>query len=341
MIIAASDPLSHVLPHALHSEPLFRLPVAARGTNNPSLGIADGYFEFYITNQMAMTAVAGFVTVVVFWLLAQRLKPTNDGPLVPNDRGWFTKLFETMCVFIRDEVARPNLGHLTDKYIYYLWTVFFFILFANVLGLVPLGPLLQVATGNEAFSHWGGTATSTLSLNLILAGASFVAIIGIGIREAGLGGFISHFNPVGWNHPFPGKLMMIPIGLMVFVLEWMGLLIKCAVLAMRLFGTMMAGHLVIAVFISLIEMAAGVSNGLGYTVGGAVWLGGTVLTLLELFICFLQAFIFTFLTVLFISSGAVHEHEEHEHGHHDPLSDESQMDVDKLLTPASLATPPA
>ena len=128
---------------------------------------------------------------------------------------------------------------------------------------------------------------------------------------------------------------------MLFVLEWMGLLIKCTVLAMRLFGTMMAGHLVISAFVMLIFTAAEVGSALGYGVGIAVVFGGTVLTLLELFICMLQAFIFTFLTVLFISSGAVHAHEEHEHGAHDPLSDEAQMDIDKLLTPSRLAESPA
>ena len=123
-------------------------------------------------------------------------------------------------------------------------------------------------------------------------------------------------------------------------LEWMGLLIKCTVLAMRLFGTMMAGHLVLTAFVMLIFTAASASTTLGYGVGVAVVIGGTMLSLLELFICMLQAFIFTFLTVLFISSGAVHEHEEHEHGAHDPLSDEAQMDIDKILTPSKLAVPP-
>lgn len=102
---------------------------------------------------------------------------------------------------------------------------------------------------------------------------------------------------------------------------------------------MMAGHLVIAAFVMLIFSAASVNHLLGYGTGVAVIIGGTLLMLLELFICLLQAFIFTFLTVLFISSGSVHEHESHDE--HDALSDESQMDVGKLSHPASLAAPPA
>lgn len=317
MLLAAANPVDHVLPHALHAKPLFRLPVASSGTDIPFLGIHDGHYDFYITNHMMMTAVSAIFTIVVFTLFAKRMQQNPSGSFGVGNRGRLTQLLETMCVFIRENVARPNLGHLTDKYIAYVWTIFFFILFANLLGLLPIGYILQLATGNEHLQHFGGTATSNLSLNIVLAIASFIAIVGIGIREAGAAHFFGHFNPVGWDHPFPDKLIMVPIGAMLFVLEWMGLLIKCTVLAMRLFGTMMAGHLVIAAFVMLIFAASASGAALGYGVGIAVLLGGTALTLLELFICFLQAFIFTFLTVLFISSAAVHaHHEEHEeHGH--------------------------
>lgn len=338
MIFGAANPVDHVLPHALHSEPLFRIPIGGEGTNLPVLGIRDGYYSFYFTNHMMMTAVAGALTVLVFWWLARNLRPAADGTVVPARRGRFTQLFETMCVFVRDEVARPNLNHLTDKYIPYIWTIFFFILFANVMGLLPIGYVLQLLTGDPHFSHWGGTATSNLALNAVLAIASFIAIVVIGVRESGIGPFMGHFNPVGWTHSGVDRFIMVPIGAMLFVLEWMGLIIKCTVLAMRLFGTMMAGHLVIAAFVMLIFSAANVSSFLGYGTGVAVVIGGTMLTLLELFICLLQAFIFTFLTVLFISSGSVHEHE---HEKHEAMNDASQMDVDKLTHPASLATPPA
>jgi F-type H+-transporting ATPase subunit a len=113
----------------------------------------------------------------------------------------------------------------------------------------------------------------------------------------------------------------------------MGLFIKCTVLAMRLFGTMMAGHLVIAAFIGLVFLARDSSHSLGYAVEFLVIVGGIVLTLLELFICFLQAFIFTFLTVLFISMVAHHHDHEDEY---DTFSDEGQMDMDKLIDPSRI-----
>ncbi len=334
-ILAAADPLSHVLPHKLHEDHLFKVNVGSKDTDIPALFIKDGVYEFFITNHLAMSLFAAVMVLLTFGYVAARVRPSGPGLDAYKTKGRLAQLFETMCTFIRDEVVRPNLGPLTDKYIYYIWTVFFFVLFANVLGLIPIGYILQSLTGNTHLSHWGGTATGNLSLNVMLALCSFIAILFIGIRETGLKTFLAHFNPLGWDDP-----KMLVIGIPLYVLEWMGLLIKCTVLAMRLFGTMMAGHLVIAAFVGLVFLARESSHSLAYGVEVMVIIGGIMLTLLELFICFLQAFIFTFLTVLFISMVA-HEH-EHEHEHeHDALGDEGQMDVDKLIDPSRITPMPS
>jgi len=325
-LAAADNPVTHVVPHALHEEPLLRVPMGEGDI--PALHIYDGVYEFFITNHLMMTAVAGLAVMLVFWLVSRRVRVAGEGLAAYHTRGRFAQTFETMCTFIRDEVARPNLHENTDKYIYYIWTIFFFVLFANVLGLIPIGPIVFLFTGDAHNLHFGGTATSNLSLNAVLAIGSFIAILYIGIRETGVKAFFSHFNPIGWDDP-----KMLAVGIPLYVLEWVGLIIKCVVLAMRLFGTMMAGHLVIAAFIGLIFMAAEASRGLGYGVELAVIAGGIVLTLLELFICFLQAFIFTFLTVLFISQVVAHHEADHHHTDDDPLSDEGQMDLDKLISP--------
>lgn len=322
-ILASADPTSHVVPHAV-SDKLFEVHVG--GGDIPALHIYDGVYKFFITNHLMMTCVSAIAVVLVFWYVSRKVKVKGEGLQAYQTRGRVAQLFETMCTFIRDEVVRPNLHELTDKYIYYVWTVFFFVLFANVLGLLPIGYMTYAFTGDVHHTHLGGTATGNLSLNAMLALCSFIAIIFIGIRETGAKAFFAHFNPIGWDDP-----KMLLIGIPLYFLEWLGLLIKCVVLAMRLFGTMMAGHLVIAAFVGLIFTAAKVSSGLGYGVGLAVIGGGMVLTLLELFICFLQAFIFTFLTVLFISLVASH-HDDHHHDD-DPFSDEGQMDMDKLISP--------
>lgn len=324
-LASAADPTSHVVPHPI-GEPLFRFDTGLGDI--PALNIHDGEYRFYITNHLVMSLVVGIVVVLLFWYVSRRVRVQGEGLQAYLTRGRVAQLFETMCTFIRDEVVRPNLRELTDKYIYFIWTIFFFVLFANVMGLLPIGPLTYLFSRDAHHLHFGGTATSNLSLNVILALGSFIAVLYIGIKETGLKTFLAHFNPIGWDDP-----KMLLIGIPLYVLEWIGLIIKCIVLAMRLFGTMMAGHLVIAAFLGLIFMAVEVSHGLAYGVELAVILGGIVLTLLELFICFLQAFIFTFLTVLFISLVATHHDDHHDHDD-DPLTkDEKQMDLDKITSP--------
>lgn len=334
-LASAADPTSHVIPHPV-TEPLFN--VEFPDTHMPSLHIFDGVYEFAITNHLLMTLVSGIAVIVVFKFVAGRVRVQGEGLEAYRTRGRFAQIFETMCSFMRDEVVRPNLHELTDKYIYYIWTIFFFVLFANVLGLVPIGSMAYLAASvfgidDPHLTHLGGTATGNLSLNVVLAAGTFIAIIFIGIRETGAKAFFAHFNPLGWQD----KKMLL-IGIPLYFLEWLGLIIKCVVLAMRLFGTMMAGHLVIAAFLGLIFVAVEVSHGLAYGVQIAVIIAGIVLTLLELFICFLQAFIFTFLTVLFISLVASHHDDHHLEEH--PFTDENQMDLDKIAEPERITPMP-
>ncbi len=316
-LLGAHDLLDHVLPHGLHSEPLFTLKIGDEHTNIPFLNIHHGEYQFFINNHMMMTLVAAVLVLLVFMFVAKRVRVQGEGLKAYQTQGLLGQLFEAVCAFVRDSITRPNLGPHTDKYIGYIWTIFFFVWFCNVLGLLPIGSMAQLISGDFSgqgmLRHWGGTATSNLALNIILAALSFGAVLYIGIREAGLKNFLSHFNPLGWENK-----KMLPIGIPLYFLEWMGLIIKCSVLALRLFGTMMAGHLVIAAFIALIFSAAELSSFMGLGVGVVVLVGCVLLLLLELFIASLQAYIFTFLTVLFISMtiGHGHDHGDDHEGHH-------------------------
>jgi F-type H+-transporting ATPase subunit a len=301
MTLAAKDPVSHVIPHEI-------------------LG------PFH--NQLMMGIVAACLVGFGLAGLAKRMarpKESIDDYVV---KGTLWQLLETICVFVRDYVARPNLGKLTDKYIPYLWTVFFFILFCNLLGMIPFGPVAGIAAsavgGDYHFwAHFGGTATGSIAMTIPLAFVAFIVINLAGIKEAGVD-YFKHFNP--------GPLLMAPL---LVPLEIMGLFIKSAVLAMRLFGTMMAGHLVIAAFIGLVGLAAGAVSGL--IIGVGVTVMGGALMILELFIALLQAFIFTFLTTLFIAQGAVHHHDD-EHGHDDhPVPDADQPGPGDALAQAEAA----
>jgi F-type H+-transporting ATPase subunit a len=196
-------------------------------------------------------------------------------------------MLETLVIYIRDEVAKPNLGPEYRKYMPYLLTAFFFILTANLLGLVP----------------FGATATSNIAVTAVLAVFTFVITQLSGTRDY-------------WRHIFapPGvPAFVMPI---LVPIEILGLFTKPFALAIRLFANMTAGHLVILNFIGLIFIIRGLfgdAAGWGTSVPAvamAVFIYG-----LELLVAFIQAYVFTVLSALFIGmASAEHEH-DHDHSH--------------------------
>jgi F-type H+-transporting ATPase subunit a len=238
---------------------------------------------FQVTKFMVLELIAAALMLVVFLALARRIR--GGGP----PKGLFWNFFEVMLVFIRDEVARPSIGkHDADRFLPFLWNMFFFILFCNLLGVLP----------------WAGSPTGALTVTAALAGITFCAVVGTGIQRFGVGGFFKSLVP----HMELSKTMAILLIPMIFFIELLGLLIRHAVLAVRLLANMFAGHLVLAVILGFIAAAAAhyvFLPWLGITTVSV--LGSALLTLLELFVAFLQAYIFTFLSALFIGM-AVHPH---------------------------------
>jgi F-type H+-transporting ATPase subunit a len=239
------------------------------------LGNAHPFTKF-----MVVEAIAAVLVVVVFVPLARRLK-NGETP-----RGRLANLFEAMLVFIRDEVARPSIGeHHADRFLPFLWTLFFFVLFGNLLGLLP----------------WVGAPNGSLSCTAGVAAVTFLVVIGAGMKA---------FGPVGfWKGQVPQMDVPFVMGIflkpMLFVIEVVGLVIKHFILAMRLFANIFAGHLVLAVILGFIVEVAG--TWVWYGVMPASVLGSVALNLLELLVCFIQAYVFTFLAAIFIGM-AVHQH---------------------------------
>lgn len=258
-ILATENPLSHVVQHDLH----WGLP-------------------FTFTNHMLMVILAAILMLIILPLVARQRS------MVPRR---LTNFFESICVFIREEVARPALGPNTDKFMPYLWTTFFFILFCNLLGMIPLDSIVFTLSGAR-LKHYGGTATANIWITGSLAGFAFFMIHFSGIREQGLWLYIKNFIP---RVPWP----LIPI---MYFLELIGALVKPFALSIRLFANMMAGHTVIG---ALMGMAIVSGN---WGIAGVTVLGCTAISLLELFVAFLQAYIFTYLTTLFISAAVHPEH---------------------------------
>ncbi len=273
-----------------------------------------------VTNHMLMLTVATVVLLVVLTRAAGSIARGNKH----STKGRLSQMIEVICIYLRDDLVKPNLKHLTPHYIGYIWTTFFFILTLNVLGLIPWGDAVNLVswmTGTHSehaahFSHWQGTATGNINVTATLALVSFFMMFFTGLRHSGLA-YFAHFAPIPiWGLMKGGQFAMLPVALLLVVLEMIGMLIKPFALAMRLFANMVAGHMVLAALLGLIIIAAkalGNVGGIGISI--PVILGSLALSFLELFVAFLQAYLFTFLTVLFIAQGAVHEHHDHGHDH--------------------------
>lgn len=263
-VLASGDPLSHVLPHKLFE--------------------VGGYS---IPNTLVMLCVAGVLMLLIFPLAARSKDRVPTG---------LRNLVESVLSALRDGVARPVLHEATDKFMPFLWTTFFLILFANLLGALPINPLITAVTGHA--SHFGGTATGDISVTAALAVCAFLAIHVGGIREQGFVHYCQNFAP---HVPWPLLFLLVP-------LEIMGAVVKPFALCIRLFANMIAGHIVLAILLGFSGLLADGLSGtsVGVTVGSVA--GATFISLLELFVAFLQAYIFTFLATLFIGMAVHPEH---------------------------------
>jgi F-type H+-transporting ATPase subunit a len=236
----------------------------------------------WVTKYMVLEWLVALLMLVVFIPLARRI--ASGEPV----RGRLGNMFEAMLIFLRDEVARPAIGrHDADRFLPYIWTAFFFILFCNLMGMVP----------------WAGSPTGSLAVTGALAAIALSMVTGAGMLKHGLVKFWTGMVP-HVELPLVLAIFLMP---MLLAIEVAGLLIRHCVLAVRLLANMFAGHLVLAVIVGFIASTAHayLILWLGVTTGSI--LGAAALSLLELFVAFLQAYIFTFLSAVFIGM-ALHQH---------------------------------
>ncbi len=255
-------------------------PVPAGFEAFPSLGIfLGGCWDLRPTKAILMMWLG---VVLLFGLLVFGKKRDHNG--VPQ--GLLSHVVEVLALFVRDEIAVPNIGTAEAKrYTPYLTSLFFFILAVNWLSLVP--------------GMFAGT--SVITVTTALAIITFVLTQIAGIRAAGLGGYLAHLTGGVPAFLWP---IMIPV-------EIIGLFTKPFALLVRLFANMVAGHMVIFFLLALIFMLhpGAVIISLPMTVG---------IYILEIFVGILQAYIFTLLTALFIGQGVAmghHAHHDEAHGH--------------------------
>jgi len=195
---------------------------------------------------------------------------------------------EMLVQFVRNEIAVKNIGARdADRFTPYLVSAFFFILFLNLFGLVP----------------FAATATANISVTVMMALFTFVITQYAAIRAMGIGGYLAHLTGGVPKSLAPLWVIMIPV-------EFLGLFTKPFALTVRLFANMVAGHFVILALLGLIFALN--SSWIAFA---SVPMALSIF-LLELFVAFVQAYIFTMLSSLFIGAGLVHHGDGHGHGEH-------------------------
>lgn len=255
-------------------------PLIEMHTGNALIDNTIEPLDFKFTKYMAIELVAAIIIAVLFIGLGQALK---GGAIA---RGKLRNMLEAILFYFRDNVARPAIGHHdADHFVPFLWTIFLFVLFCNLFGMIP----------------WLGSPTASLATTGALAMIVFFTVVVSSIKKLGGAGFVKSFVP-HMDLPPVLKIFLVP---MIFAIEVFGMFVKHGVLAVRLLANMMGGHVVLAVLVAFISASA--ASAWWYAVAPTSVLGATALSMLELLVAFLQAYIFTFLAALFIGT-AVHPH---------------------------------
>jgi F-type H+-transporting ATPase subunit a len=225
-------------------------------------------FDFSITKSVLMIIVTG---ILMFFAFVGMAKSFKKGPVVTGAG----RFLEPIILYIRDEIAIPNIGiNKYKKYMPYLLTVFFFVWFLNLFGLTPLGVNV---TGNIAV---------TFALALI----TFISTQFSG-------------NKNYWKHVFWMPGVPVPMKIILAPIELLGVIIKPFALMIRLYANIMAGHIVLMSLIGLIFVFQNwIGSSLSFVLSFAI-------SLIELLVALLQAYIFTMLSALYFGF-AVEEHDE-------------------------------
>ncbi len=250
----------------------------------------DLVVDFSPTRHLLFALLGMGILLLLFVPMAGKYKRGIGRTSAP--RGLLQNLLETVVLYIRDDIAKPNLGDKHRRYLPYLLTAFFFILTCNLLGLVP----------------WGATATANISVTVVLALTTFVITQFAGTKDY-------------WAHIFwpPGvptfvKFILIPV-------EFLGLFTKPFALAIRLFANLTAGHLIILNLIGLIFVIGGTfGSGAGYGTAVPAMLMTLFVYCLEVLVAFIQAYVFTMLSALFIGMASAEHAHEHDHSQDYPIT---------------------
>lgn len=250
----------------------------------PDLHLAGMTINLTPTKHVIYMAFAALLVFLTMWIAGRGLERQRAGERAP--RG-FANAIESLALWVRNDVAIANIGHHGAQYAPYIMSLFFFLLYCNLLGLVP----------------WGATPTANLAVTGGMAILSLVVIEVSGIMKLGWRGYMKTIFP-----PAPGMsgAGAVAISIAMAPIEILGKLVKPFALCVRLFGNMTAGHFVILTLFGLIFLAGNLAGwrwGIGFASAGVV----LIVMMLELIVAFVQAYVFTLITAVLIGV-TVHEH---------------------------------
>jgi F-type H+-transporting ATPase subunit a len=233
--------------------------------------------DFSITKHIVFMMLAAFLVMVVLLLAAWDARRERAAGAARGPKG-AANVVEAIVLYIRDEIALKNIGHGGEKFVPYIVAVFFFILFCNLVGLLP----------------WGASPTGNISVTATLAVITFITVEIAGMRALGAKGYLQtiFYAPHGmhWGMRLPMYVIMAPV-------ELLGKLTKPFALAVRLFANMTAGHAVVLALTGLMVLA--VLNNVALVVVAPLLMAVAIMVL-EIFVALLQAYIFAMLSSVFI-----------------------------------------
>ena len=243
----------------------------------PPIHLGPLTIDLSITKHVVWMAIAAFLVALVLILAARDAKREHAAGASRGPKG-AANVVEAFILFLRDEVALKNVGPHGEKFVPYVVAAFFFILFCNLLGLLP----------------WGASPTGNISVTAAMAILTFIVVEVAGMRELGFKGYAKtiFYAPEGMS-----LAMKIPMLIIMTPVEFLGKLTKPFALAIRLYANMTAGHAVVLALTGLLVMAA-MANTLFVAPAPVIMAVGILI--LEIFVAFLQAYIFAMLSAVFI-----------------------------------------
>jgi len=294
--------------------------------NNPVSHVLDapvrigGQIPLNGLTLQVVTLFVGLIAFMAVLLYASKNISTGKESLGHRrylSRGRIAQVIEVMSLYLRDEMLSPVMGKKdAHKFTPFLLTLFFLILSLNLIGMVPLQDM-QAITGtwveDAQLAVVGGTATANIAVNAVLAFFVFIVIQVQGFRELGVKGWLEHL--CGGHELLAGPKALLLVVPIIFMVEVLGLIIKPSALCIRLFANMFGGHTLLATLLMFGGMTWAGTNSIAMT-AGVTFLSGifaVLITFMELFVAFLQAFVFMFLSAVFISLMSHHQEEAEAH----------------------------